>query len=98
MIETQGDTYIDDLTAKTDYEIPKYFRNTYNENAKILNTGFYEELINVNKKDTKEEDIKEEDTSIEDKTAEKSSYHKSIHNSCNIFFFNIILIISYFID
>ena len=36
MVETTDDTYIDDLTCKTDYEIPTYFRDTFNLNAKIF--------------------------------------------------------------
>ena len=45
MIETQNDTYIDDLIVKTDYKIPNYFRDIFNENAEIFGTIKYENLV-----------------------------------------------------
>ena len=36
MIETKNDTYIDDLVVKTDYTIPRYFRDIFNQNSDIF--------------------------------------------------------------
>lgn len=49
MIETQNDTYIDDLIVKTDYKIPNYFRDVFNENAEIFGTIKYENLFEKEK-------------------------------------------------
>ena len=38
MIETLNDTYIDNLTTKTDYKIPNYFKNVFNDNSEIFGT------------------------------------------------------------
>lgn len=46
IIKSDDDTFIDDLTCKTDYEIPRYFRNTFNENSEILGTPTkFEDLV-----------------------------------------------------
>ena len=46
IIQSQNDTFIDDLTCKTDYEIPKYYRLAYNENSEILGISKkFEDLI-----------------------------------------------------
>ena len=47
MIETKNDTYIDDLSVTTNYEIPRYFRDSFNENAKIFNISTFEEKFNI---------------------------------------------------
>ena len=44
IVESNADTYIDELTAKTDYKIPNYFRNVFNDNAKMFGSIKYEEL------------------------------------------------------
>ena len=68
MVETSDDTFIDDLTCKTDYEIPLYFRETFNENANFMGTQTFESLFfednykNVNNSinsDNLEEDSKD---------------------------------------
>ena len=33
IVQSENDTYIDDLTAETDYEIPTYFKNAFNDNC-----------------------------------------------------------------
>jgi hypothetical protein len=58
MLESKDDTYIDDLTVKTDYKIPTYFRNVFNQNADIFHSTKYEDLIDVidnNNSNNKEE-------------------------------------------
>ena len=45
MVETFNDTFIDDLTCKTDYEIPLYYRDTFNENANFMGTSTFESLF-----------------------------------------------------
>ena len=45
MIETKNDTYIDDLVVKTDYTIPRYFRDIFNQNSDIFGTIKYENLF-----------------------------------------------------
>ena len=47
MIETKNDTYIDDLTVTTDYEIPRHFRDSFNENARIFNISTFEEKFSI---------------------------------------------------
>ena len=44
IVESNADTYIDELTAKTDYKIPNYFRNVFNDNAEMFGSIKYEEL------------------------------------------------------
>ena len=48
MIETLNDTYIDNLTTKTDYKIPNYFKNVFNDNSEIFGTIKFEKLFEVN--------------------------------------------------
>ena len=48
MIETKNDTYIDDLVVQTDYQIPKHFRNIFNENSEVFGTVKYENLFEKN--------------------------------------------------
>ena len=48
MIETKDDTYIDDLVVQTDYQIPKHFRNIFNENSEVFGTVKYENLFEKN--------------------------------------------------
>ena len=51
IIKSDDDTFIDDLTCKTDYEIPRYFRNTFNENSEIFGTPTkFEDLVIPNEK------------------------------------------------
>ena len=57
IVESTADTYIAELTAKTDYEIPNYFRNIFNDNAKMFGSIKYEELDIINKN---EDNIKDE--------------------------------------
>jgi len=45
MVQTYNDTFIDDLICKTDYKIPNYFRDTFNENAKFMGTETFESLF-----------------------------------------------------
>ena len=47
MIETKNDTYIDDLMATTDYQIPRHFKNSFDENARIFNTSYFEEKFKI---------------------------------------------------
>ena len=47
IIETKNDTFMDDLTVKTDYEIQNFFRNIYNQNADIFGKIKYEKLIEI---------------------------------------------------
>ena len=66
MLETKNDTYIDDLTVKTDYEIPRYFRNIFNQNADIFGTIKYEKLIEIqnNKNNNNQENNNSKDKKI----------------------------------
>ena len=52
MVETKNDTYIDDLICKTDYEIPLYFREAFNQNAEIMGTETFEQLFSVDSYDS----------------------------------------------
>ena len=45
IVQTQDDTYIDDLICQTDYEIPTYFKETFNQNAEMMGTETFEQLL-----------------------------------------------------
>ena len=47
MVQTNDDTYIDNLVCTTDYEIPHYFKDTFNQNAELMNTLTFENAISV---------------------------------------------------
>ena len=66
MIETKNDTYIDDLTVTTDYEIPRHFRDSFNENARIFNSSTFEEKFNIIDNDNISNASDEEDYSKSD--------------------------------
>ena len=51
MVETKNDTYIDDLTCETDYKIPLYFREAFNQNAEMMGTETYEQLFPIDNSD-----------------------------------------------
>jgi len=58
IVESSADTYIAELTAKTDYKIPNYFRNVFNDNAQMFGSIKYEELDIIENKN--EDNIKDE--------------------------------------
>jgi len=55
IVESTADTYIAELTAKTDYKIPNYFRNVFNDNAQIFGSIKYEELDIIENEKIKDE-------------------------------------------
>ena len=57
IVESTAVTYIAELRAQTDYEIPNYFRNIYNENAEMFGSIKYEELDII---ENENENIKDE--------------------------------------
>ena len=94
MVETSDDTFIDDLTCKTDYEIPLYFRETFNENANFMGTQTFESLFfednykNVNNSinsDNLEEDSK-------DSKVSKDSDYTNYITICNKFLVSLLLL------
>ena len=50
IIESTADTYIAELRAETDYKIPNYFRNVFNDNAEKFGSPKYEELFGIENK------------------------------------------------
>jgi parallel beta-helix repeat protein len=56
IVESNADTYIDELTAKTDYKIPNYFRNVFNDNAEMFGSIKYEELDIIENENIKDGD------------------------------------------
>ena len=81
MVVTKNDTYIDDLICKTDYEIPLYFRNTFNQNAKMMGTETYEQLFpGDNSDDTDNSDDKN-----------NSGYYANIKNNICLILFLLLI-------
>ena len=55
IVQSTDNTFIDDLTCKTDYEILKYYTLAYNENSEMLGLSIkYEDLILIEKTETLE--------------------------------------------
>ena len=104
MIETISDTYIDDLTVKTDYEIPHYFKNNYNENAELFGTLDYKELdnyINTNNKENvnnNNNNISENNNNVNnggdnDNDNQNSHSDNDSNNHSNKIFLSIVILI-----
>ena len=73
IIKSDNDTFIDDLTCKTDYEIPKYYRIAYNENSEILGTPikFQDLIANSENSDSLEESSKVSENKENEEKEEK---------------------------
>ena len=96
MLETKNDTYIDDLIVETDYKIPNYFRDIFNDNAEIFATINYDEFT---------EDSNDKDANEKDKYDDQEINHNNGNNNKKVVFgvvfgilgFIIIIIIVLFV-
>ena len=85
IIKSDDDTFIDNLTCKTDYEIPQYFRITYNENSEILGTPnkFEDLFIQIENSETSEETNKLEESKTEIENSELSGITNKLKDTLN---------------
>ena len=94
IIQSQNDTFIDDLTCKTDYEIPKYYRLAYNENSDLLGTSEkFEDLTVIENEFTIEVSPKVEEEEERKEGLSKGAIIGIIVSCIAVVFFGIILII-----
>jgi hypothetical protein len=94
IVQSQNDTFIDDLTCKTDYEIPKYYRLAYNENSGIFGTSKkFEDLTLIENEFTIEVPPKEEEKEETNKGLSRGAIIGIVVSCIAVLFFVIMLII-----